>query len=284
MESWGEWFDRHSRTFFIAPAVTLILIFAIFPTFYSIVFALSRVRFTANGLQFRFVGLQNFAKQFTGTEQEHFLGKVQSAGVFGTIFFAAVTLAVLWWLYRSLKITSWVGMVGRLISAAMAIFVAWVLAASLLAGNPIGTLVTTLFYVFVGCALQFVIGTGLAFLCSQPISGKNFFRVIFFIPLMVTPLGVGYAMKMVADVTRGPFEPVLKVVVGRTEAKVREAAARLRPARRSARCSNLDRPRASGTDRACEARPSLFYSQPQNALESRVWTPFLATKRISRTS
>ena len=56
-ESWAEWFDRHSRTFFIAPAVTLILIFAIFPTFYSIVFALSRVKFSANGLRFRFVGL-----------------------------------------------------------------------------------------------------------------------------------------------------------------------------------------------------------------------------------
>src|SRR5260221_4145036 len=94
-ESWGEWFDRHSRTFFIAPAVTLILIFAIFPTFYSIVFALSRVRFTANGLQFRFVGFQNFAKQFTGTEQEHFLGKVESMGVFGMAFFAPVTLPVL---------------------------------------------------------------------------------------------------------------------------------------------------------------------------------------------
>ena len=60
-----------------------------------------------------------------------------------------------------------------------------------------------------GCALQFVIGTGLAFLCSQPISGKNFFRVVFFIPLMITPLGVGYAMRMLADVTKGPFEPLL---------------------------------------------------------------------------
>ena len=58
-------------------------------------------------------------------------------------------------------------------------------------------------------ALQFVIGTGLAFLCSQPISGKNFFRVVFFIPLMITPLGVGYAMRMLADVTKGPFEPLL---------------------------------------------------------------------------
>jgi multiple sugar transport system permease protein len=99
-------------------------------------------------------------------------------------------------------------MAGRAISAAMAIFVAWIVGATLLSGNSIGTLLTTLFYVVVGCALQFVIGTGLAFLCSQPISGKNFFRVIFFIPLMITPLGVGYAMKMVADITKGPFQPL----------------------------------------------------------------------------
>ena len=207
-ESWGEWSDRHSRTFFIAPAVTLILIFAIFPTFYSIVFALSRVRFTGDGLQFRFVWFQNFAKQFFGNDQAHFLGKIGTMSVFGTVFFVAVTAAVLWWLYRSLKTTSWVGMLGRIISAAMAIFIAWVMGASLLSGNSIGTLLTTLFYVIVGCALQFVIGTGLAFLCSQPIVGKNFFRVIFFIPLMITPLGVGYAMKMVADITKGPFQPL----------------------------------------------------------------------------
>src|SRR5437773_6631586 len=99
MESWGEWFDRHSRTFFIAPAVTLILIFAIFPTFYSIVLALSRVRFTANGLQFRFAGLQNFAKQFSGTEQEHFLGKIGTISVLGWALLVPVAAAVLWWLY-----------------------------------------------------------------------------------------------------------------------------------------------------------------------------------------
>src|SRR5215207_7546904 len=135
VESWGEWFDRHSSTFFIAPAVTFILIFAIFPTFYSIVFALSRVRFTGNGLQFRFVWFQNFAKQFFGNDQQHFLGKIGTMGVFGTVFLVAVTAAVLWWLYRSVKITSWVGMMGRIISAAMAIFIAWVMAASLLSGN-----------------------------------------------------------------------------------------------------------------------------------------------------
>ena len=209
-ESWGEWVDRHSRTFFIAPAVTLILIFAIFPTFYSIVFALSRVRFTNNGLQFRFVWFQNFAKQFFGNDRVHFLGRTENIRAWGMAVLAVVAVAVLWWLYRSSKSTSWVGMIGRAISACMAIFITWVLSASLLSGNSIGTLSTTLFYVFVGCALQFAIGTGLAFLCSQPIFGKGFFRVIFFIPLMFTPLGVGYAMKMVADITKGPFEPLLR--------------------------------------------------------------------------
>jgi multiple sugar transport system permease protein len=207
-ESWGEWSDRHSRTFFIAPAVILILIFAIFPTFYSIVFALSRVRFTGDGLQFRFVWFQNFQKQLFGNDQVHFLGKIEGMGVVGTVFFAVVSAAVLWWLYRSLRITTWIGMIGRLISASVAIFVAWIMGATLLSGNPIGTLLTTLFYVIIGCGLQFVIGTGLAFLCSQPIAGKSFFRVVFFIPLMITPLGVGFAMRMVADSSKGPLLPL----------------------------------------------------------------------------
>jgi multiple sugar transport system permease protein len=206
-ESWGEWFDRHSRTFFIAPAVILILIFAILPTFYSIVYALSRVRFTPNGLTFRFVGLQNFAKQFVGNEQIHFLGRLTNISIAGWILTSLVTAAALWWLYKSIGKTTWVGMIGRLISAAAAIFVAFLLGATLFSGNQWGTLLTTLFYVFVGCAFQFVVGTALAFLCSQPISGKNFFRVIFFIPLMITPLGVGYAWKMLLDITKGPFQP-----------------------------------------------------------------------------
>ncbi len=211
-EKLGEWVDRHSGTFFIAPCVTLILIFAIFPTIYSIFFAVSRVRFTGDGLKFRYVGFRNFSKQFFGSSEVHFLGRTDPVSIFGYAVFAAIVVAVLVWLWRSRMITSWVGMIGRTISAALAIFLSWILCASLLSGNSIGTLYTTLFYVLVGCALQFVIGTGLAFLCSQPISGKNFFRVIFFIPLMITPLGVGYAMRMVAEVTKGPFEPFLNFV------------------------------------------------------------------------
>ena len=212
-ESWGEWMDRHSRTFFITPAVTLILIFAIFPTFYSIVFAISRVRFSPTGLKFRTVWFDNFANQFTGNEQTHFLGRLTGLSIPGWIFSIAVIAAVLWWLNRArVSGTSWIFMIGRLISAAMAIFIALLLAATLLSGNFWGTLLTTLFYVIVGCAIQFVIGTALAYLCSQPISGKNFFRVIFFIPLMITPLGVGYAFKMLLDITKGPFKPFWEFV------------------------------------------------------------------------
>jgi len=211
-ERLSEWVDRHSGTFFIAPAVTLILIFAIFPTIYSMFFALSRVRFTGEGLRFRYVGFRNFSKQFFGSSEVHFLGRTDPVSLFGYAVFAIIVIAVVWWLIRSVRRTTWVGMIGRSISAAMAIFLSWILCASLLSGNSIGTLYTTLFYVFVGCAIQFIIGTGLAFLCSQPISGKNFFRVVFFIPLMITPLGVGYAMRMVADVTKGPIEPILNVL------------------------------------------------------------------------
>ena len=153
----GEWVDRHSGTFFIAPCATLILIFAIFPTVYSIFFAVSRVRFTGDGLKFRYVGLRNFKKLFFGSGEVQFLGRTDPVSIFGYVVFIIILIAVLVWLWRSRKITTWVGMIGRTISAAMAIFLSWLLCASLLSGNAIGTIYTTLFYVIVGCALQFVI-------------------------------------------------------------------------------------------------------------------------------
>src|SRR6516165_8727527 len=100
-ESWGEWFDRHSRTFFITPAVTLILLFAIFPTFYTIIFAISRVRFSATGLKFRTVWLDNFAAQFTGNEQVHFLGRFTTMSIAGWVFSLVTAGALLWWFYRA---------------------------------------------------------------------------------------------------------------------------------------------------------------------------------------
>jgi multiple sugar transport system permease protein len=38
--------------------------------------------------------------------------------------------------------------------------------------------------------------------------GRTFFRVVFFIPLMVTPVGIAYTFRMLADMTIGPFAPL----------------------------------------------------------------------------
>ena len=75
-------------------------------------------------------------------------------------------------------------------------------------GGVPGTLVTTLLYVVIGVTVQFLLGLGLALLCAQPIRGRNFFRVLFFVPLMVTPVGIAYAFRMLADMQKGPFAPL----------------------------------------------------------------------------
>jgi len=95
-----------------------------------------------------------------------------------------------------------------MITAAVLFGLALMLAATLLSGTQFGTLGVTLFYVFVGCTVQFMVGLGLAVLCAQPIRGRAFFRVVFFLPLMITPAGIGYAFRMLADTTKGPFAPV----------------------------------------------------------------------------
>ena len=90
----GEWVDRHSGTFFIAPCATLILIFAIFPTVYSIFFAVSRVRFTGDGLKFRYVGLRNFKKLFFGSSEVQFLGRTDPVSIFGITGFKSVIFVI----------------------------------------------------------------------------------------------------------------------------------------------------------------------------------------------
>ena len=211
--TWSEWLDQRSGTIFIAPAVVLILVFSIFPTIASLAIAVSRVRLSGTGFTFRFVWFQNFAKQFVGNNQIHFLGRFTEMSVIGWVLSLAAIFWALLWLYRSARQEfSVLGFIGRLIVALLGVSIILILSGTALSGNAWGTLGTTLFYVLVGCGVQFVIGLGLAFLCSQQIRGKNFFRVVFFIPLMITPLGVGYAFRMIADVTKGPFAPLWKAV------------------------------------------------------------------------
>lgn len=74
-------------------------------------------------------------------------------------------------------------------------------------GRP-GTLVVTWVYVFVDISLQYLLGLGLALLCVQHIPGRRFFRIIFLLPMMITPVGVAYLFRMLADTGKGPFAPV----------------------------------------------------------------------------
>ena len=205
----NEWIDQRAGTFFIAPAVVMILIFSIFPLVASLIMAFSRIRLRGGGYQVRFVGTQNFEKQIFGSEQFHFLGTFAEWNLFSWILVIASAMGLLWWLYRySTKRFHGVGFLGRLITASVAFGLVLMLAATLFSGGRLGTLGVTLFYVIVGCSLQFLIGLGLALLCSQQIRGRTFFRIVFFIPLMVTPIGAGYAFRMIADTTKGPFAPL----------------------------------------------------------------------------
>jgi len=207
--SFSEWLDRQSSALFITPAVVLILVFSIFPLVASLIIAFSRMRLRAGSYQVRWVGFRNFDKQFFGSEQFHFLGTLKGLSGLGWVFAVISAIAILWWLYRYCRTRFWwLGFIGRLVSAAVAFGLALLFAATVLSGNQFGTLGVTLFYVIVGCALQFAIGLGLAILCAQPIRGRSFFRVAFFIPLMITPIGIGYAFRMLADTTKGPFSPV----------------------------------------------------------------------------
>jgi multiple sugar transport system permease protein len=205
----SEWFDREARRFFIAPALIMILVFSVFPTIASLVLAFSSIRLRAGSYRVQFVGLRNFEKQLFGSEQFHFLGTLAGMSSVAWLLTIASAAGLLWWLYRYARRSFTIlGFVGRLLTAGMAFGLSLLYSATLFSGNHFGTLGVTVFYVLVGCSIQFLIGLGLAFLCAQPIRGRTFFRVVFFLPLMITPIGIGYSFRMLADTTKGPFAPV----------------------------------------------------------------------------
>src|SRR5262249_20451025 len=59
-----------------------------------------------------------------------------------------------------------------------------------------------------GVCVRYGLGLGLALLCVQNLRGRGFFRVVFFLPMMITPVGVAYTFRMLTDTTKGPFAPI----------------------------------------------------------------------------
>ncbi|MCR4283606.1 MAG: sugar ABC transporter permease [Bauldia sp.] len=206
----GDWAERHSGRIMVLPAVLIVLAFAVFPLIISAYLSVSRFALAPGGYKLSFVGLFNFRRLLTGQQQYHFLG---TFGAFGFVEWAVAAIAaaaLVYWFYRFLTSGTVrpMGLVGRLISAALGFGVVLLFLATIVAGGFPGSMMTTLVYVFAGVALQFGIGLGLALLCAQPIRARNWFRVVFFIPLMVTPVGIAYTFRMLADMEKGPLAPL----------------------------------------------------------------------------
>ncbi|MCY4069783.1 MAG: sugar ABC transporter permease [Chloroflexi bacterium] len=61
------------------------------------------------------------------------------------------------------------------------------------------TVRNTMIYVFFGVTIQYVIGIGLATVLNQPFRGRNLVRVIFLMPMMITPVAAAYTGRMFFD-------------------------------------------------------------------------------------
>jgi multiple sugar transport system permease protein len=59
-------------------------------------------------------------------------------------------------------------------------------------------------YVAILVASELTIGTCLAMLLQKEVRGRNFFRVSYMLPMLISPVAVSYVWKMIFDFTRGP--------------------------------------------------------------------------------
>ena len=208
-ETRDEWLDRNSGRIMVLPAVIILLAFAIFPLIVSIYLSLCRFALAGGSFTLTFIGLFNYKRLLFGAQQYHLIGTMKPLETPQWIALGVYAVVILYLLGRYVATSfSVLGFVGRLISASLATGIVIAALATIPAGGYQGTLLTTYFYVLVGVCAQFLIGLGLALLCAQPIRARNFFRVVFFIPLMVTPVGVAYMFRMLADMQKGPFAPL----------------------------------------------------------------------------
>jgi multiple sugar transport system permease protein len=68
----------------------------------------------------------------------------------------------------------------------------------------------TAFYVMVGTTIQYLLGLGLALSVLQIGKGQRFFRVLFLLPMMVSPVAVGFIIgRMVLSETQGPLAQLI---------------------------------------------------------------------------
>lgn len=201
--------DRASSAAFIMPAVLVILALSIFPLLVSVYLSLARVKFEKGGVTVTFIGLLNYKKLLFGSQQFHLIGTLAPITPLGWVLLAIVTALLALWLVAALRRGAGpLGLFGRLLVTGAGLAVALLVIAEAGPGGQLGTIGVTLTYVVIGVCAQYGLGLGLAMLCVQNLRGRGFFRVVFFLPMMITPVGVAYTFRMLTDTTKGPFAPV----------------------------------------------------------------------------
>jgi len=202
--------ERLAGSIFLLPAVLALLFLSIFPLVSSLYVSLTRFKIAKGGFTLTFVGLDNYKKLFLGSEQTHFLGAFAPSTPSTWIVFGIVVIALAIFLARYLlnARVSIGGLIGRILLTLGLVALTWIFTHTLWNGGRLGTVTTTLVYVFVGIFFQYILGLMLAMLTVQNLPGRRFFRVVFLLPMMITPVGVAYMFRMLTDTSKGPFTPI----------------------------------------------------------------------------
>jgi multiple sugar transport system permease protein len=202
--------NRGAGAVFILPAVLVILGFSIFPLIASLYISLARLSFSEGGVELKFVGFDNYAKLIVGVDQSHLLGVVGPMTPASVVALAATygLLAFLLYRYATGHNRTAVGLAGRVVAVIIGGGLVWLIANTILTSGRPGTIVVTIVYVGVDVAVQYLLGLGLALLVVQRLPGRRFFRVVFLLPMMITPVGVAYLFQMLTDTSKGPLYPL----------------------------------------------------------------------------
>src|ERR1700742_3211222 len=94
--NFAEMIDRNSGRLMVLPAGIVLLAFAIFPLIISAYLSLSRFALAPGGFTLKFVGLLNFRKLLTGSQQDHLLGTFGTLGAFQWIVLGVVAVGLLY--------------------------------------------------------------------------------------------------------------------------------------------------------------------------------------------
>lgn len=198
------------RMVLLLPAILLILFLSIFPLIISLFLSFARVNFVRGGINVVFVGFSNYEKLLFGSQQRHLLGRFSELSLLGWVLVFTLSGVMLYWLYNYVmdKNRTIRGAFLRLVAAILTTILGWICVSTLTNDGLPGTMVVTLIFVFVGVAVQYTIGLALAMLLVQNIPGKRLFRVVFLLPMTITPVGIAFLFRMITDTHVGPLAPL----------------------------------------------------------------------------